>query len=236
MLRAAILSALLLAAPVAAQAPSAPAAPAAAADPARLAAATRIVAKLLPDGSYRAMMSSRMDQVMNSVTDQMLSMPLKDIVGMAGVDPAKLPAMGPGTMRQMMAILDPAFEQRTKIMTTVMMGEMTDLISAMEPDMRAGMAEAYARRFDIAQLGDIERFFATPSGTAYAAQSLQIYTDPAVMARMQAMMPRLMQAMPAIMRKVAAATAGLPAPRKPADLNAAEKAKLEALIVAGPTV
>lgn len=227
MLRAAVLSILLLAAPAMAQAP---------ADPARLTAATRIAAKLLPDGSYREMMRGSMDQIMNSITDQMLSMPLKDLVGMAGIDQSKLPAMGPGTIRQLMAILDPAFEQRNKIMTTVMMGEMTEIMTVMEPDMRAGMAEAYARRFDTAQLGEIERFFQSPTGAAFAAQSMQIYTDPAVMARMQAMMPKLMQAMPAIMKKVATATAGLPAPRKPADLSAADKAKLQALIIAGPTV
>ncbi|TRW14516.1 DUF2059 domain-containing protein [Glacieibacterium frigidum] len=227
MLRTLVLTALLLAAPAFAQAP---------ADPARLAAATRIAAKLLPDGSYREMMRGSMDQIMNSITDQMMSMPLKDLVGMAGVDQAKLPAMGPGTIRQLMAILDPAFEQRNKIMSTVMMGEMTEIMTAMEPDMRAGMAEAYARRFDAAQLGEIERFFQGPTGAAFAAQSMQVYTDPAVMTRMQAMMPKLMQAMPTIMKKVATATAGLPAPRKPADLSKAEKAKLEALIVAGPTV
>lgn len=231
MLRVAMLSVLLLATPIAAQAPAP-----VAIDPARLSAATRIVAKLLPDGSYREMMKGSMDQIMTSVTDQMMALPLKDVIAMSGVDKSKLPAVGPGTLRQMMAILDPAFEQRTRIMSTVMMGEMAELMSAMEPDMRAGMAEAYARRFDTAQLGDIERFFLTPTGAAFAAQSMQVYTDPAMMTRMQAMMPKLMQAMPAIMRKVAAATASLPAARKPADLSKADKAKLEALIVAGPTV
>lgn len=229
MLRTLILSVVLLAAPVFAQAP-------AAADPARLAAATRIAAKLLPDGSYRQMMSGSMDQIMASMTDQMMSTPLKDLVGVSGVDKGKLPAMGPGTLRQMMAILDPAFEQRTKIMSTVMMGEMADIMSAMEPDMRAGMAEAYARRFDIAQLGDIERFFQSPTGATFAAQSMQVYTDPAVMARMQTMMPKIMQAMPRIMGKVATATAGLPKPRTSENLSEADKVKLRALIIAGPTV
>lgn len=234
MLRGALI-ALLLSAPLAAQTPSVAAAPVAAVDPARSAAAMRIAAKLLPIGSYREMMRGSMNQVISSINDQMMALPLRDVGGMAGIDRTKLSGIGPGTMKELMAILDPAFEERTRIMTRIMMAEMTDLMSAMEPEMRVGMAEAYARRFDLAQLGDLERFFATPTGAAYAAQSMQIYTDPAVMAKMQTMMPRLMQAMPAIMRKSAAATAALPQARKPADLSKADRDRLQALIIAGPT-
>lgn len=205
-------------------------APLAPADPARAAPARRIAARLLPDGVFATMMKSSMDMVSNSMTNQMFDIPLRDFVSMAGIENAETAELGPATLKQIMEIFDPAFVERQRITMQVMGAEMGTLMTTMEPDYRAGLAESLARRFDAGQLGEIDRFFATPAGAAYAGQSMLLFVDPAMMARMQTMMPRLMQAMPAIMQKVTAATATLPKPRDAKSLTAAEKAKLTAML------
>ena len=219
---------LALGVPQAAPAPAAAAG--AAADPGRVAVAQRVAAKLMPAGVYRVMMKSVFDQITNGMMTQMLDLPMRDLVKMGGISEAEAAKIGPATSRQIMAIVDPAFDQRMQITMRVMMGEMTELLATLEPDYRAGLADGLAAGFSAAQLEELERFFATPTGSAYAGQSMLLYANPAMMQRMQAMMPKIMEAMPRIISKTAAATAGLPAPTKAADLTPEQRKKLAALL------
>ncbi len=93
---------------------------------------------------------------------------------------------------------------------------------------------AYVRPFDLAQLGDLNRFFATQTGQAYAAQSLTIMTDPDVVAPAQAFITVLMKRMPDIGAKIQAATASLPKQRTYDHLSPAEKARLTKLMGQAP--
>ncbi len=211
-----------------------PALPAPAIDPDRLAKATRIAGALLPDGTYRKMMSGTMDKMMGSMTDQMLDLPMRDLAHAAGLKPEQIAKVGPGTARQVMAIMDPAFRQRLEVSTKAVMGAMVDMMAKFEPSVRDGLAEAYGTRFTTAQLDEIERFFATPTGGAYAAQSMLVYTDPAVINRMQAMMPALVKQMPDMIGAMAKATADLPKPKTYTQLTKAERAEVARLIGVDP--
>ena len=203
-------------------------------DPARIAIARNVAGRMLPDGTFEKLMSSMLGGLMKRITDGMMDMPLKSIVGMGGVDAAKMKDLGPGTMRQITAILDSAFDQRMEIMTGVMGPEMGKLMTTMEPSFREGLAEAYANRFSEDELKKIDVFFREPAGEKFAQQLMTIQSDPAFLNKMQDLMPRLMQGMPAIMKKVEEATATLPKPRKPQDLNPAEKAELNKLLGISP--
>lgn len=219
---------LALAAPLPALAQTAPAAAAPApVDPARLVISQRVAQKLLPDGTYQKLMSGTMDQMMGGMMDQMKEMPIASLAKMVGVSEAEVEAAPKGTLGEMMAIMDPHFNERQKLGMSAMMREMGVFMSSFEPEMRAGMAEAYARRFSAEQLTELDRFFSTPTGSTYASEQMMLMTDPAIMSRMQSMMPKMMQAMPGIIAKVKDATSSLPPPRKPEDLTPAERRKLE---------
>ena len=225
---------LLTAAPAVAQTPPAATPAAAAADPAALAAATRIAGALLPDGTYRKMMSGTLDRMMSGMMDQMGNLPMREILMAAGMDETDMPKIAPDAMKQVMAITDPNFKQRMDLGMKAMMGSMVDLMSKYEPAVRDGLSEAYARRFTRAQLDDLERFFATPTGKDYAAQSMLIYADPAVMNRMMAMMPDMMKEMPKMIGAMADATKDLPKPRKYTDLTKAERDRISTLLGIDP--
>lgn len=214
---------------LAAAQPSPPPPVAPVADPARTAPAGRIASRLLPPGVFATMMKSTMDMVTTSMTDQMFDLPVRDFVRMAGIEDEATDKLGPATLREIMEIFDPAFLERQRIAMQVMGTEMGVLMTSMEPEYRAGLTESLARRFDAQQLGEIDRFFATPAGSAYASQSMLLYVDPAMMARVQSLMPKIMQAMPGIIQKVTAATAALPAPRDAKTMTPADKAKLKAI-------
>ena len=203
-------------------------------DATAVASAKRIAGALLPDGTYRKMMSGTFDKMMSGMVDQMGNLPMREIIIAAGVKEEDVPKFSPDAMKQVMEIADPVFRQRLDLGMKAMMGSMVDMMSKYEPAVRDGLAEAYARRFTPSQLGDLERFFTTPTGSAYAAQSMLIYTDPAVMDRMMAMMPEMMKEMPKMVGAMTEATKDLPKARKYSELTKDERARIAQLLGLDP--
>lgn len=184
-------------------------------DTARLETARRVMGRLWPDGLYRRMMSGTMQQIVDSTMASMGQIPVEEMAKAAGRK-EDLGDIKGKSMAELMEAADPAYRERTRITIDVMMGEMIPLMEKAEPGIRESLAQTYARRFTAAQLADLDRFLATPSGSAFADQFFLAYTDPEVVQQMQSFTPELMKAMPAILTKVQAATAHLPPPRKPA--------------------
>lgn len=222
-----VLASVLLLAPVAALAQTAPSAPAATAtDAATLVIARRVSARLLPPGVYKRIMSTSMDAVMANMGDALKAMPLRQIAEMGGMTADQAQALGKIDLEQVMAIYDPHWQERQQLTMHAMFEAMGDFFTTMEPDLREGMAHAYAARFSAAELADLDRYFGTPTGAKFAAGSTTIMTDPAVMNIMKDLMPKLVQQMPAFMAAAKKATAGLPPPRTLETLSAAERARL----------
>jgi hypothetical protein len=216
---------ILASAPLAAQT-----APPATAD-ARLAMARDVAARVLPPGAMQTMMGAVMDAVPGQVMGQMMNQRLAEYAGMAGADAEQLQQqLGQATIGQLMAILDPVFEERQRRTMAAMSKGMIAVFTQMEPEMREGMAEAYASRLTPEELAAAHAFYTTPLGSAVAAKNMQLASDPAYMKRAQTMQALLMQRMPAIMADAQKAAADLPPPRKPQDLTAAERDRLLALI------
>ncbi|PLK25660.1 DUF2059 domain-containing protein [Novosphingobium sp. TH158] len=208
---------------------TAPAAEAAALDPERLAAARIAAARLFPDGTFVRMMAST-DGMMKSMMGQMDQIPVADFARIGGIPEAELAKLPKASLNEMMAILDPVFEQRMLTMTSVMMKEMGRIMTPIEPGYREGLAQAYAKRFSAGELAEMNRFFATPAGSAYAADSLILMMDPAVMSKMMEFMPIMMKEMPGILKTAEAAMADLPKMKTPAELSPAERKRLAQLM------
>lgn len=208
-----------------------PAPPVQSIDPERLAAARQTVDYVFPAGTYARMMNGAMDSVMDTILDSTTRIPLQALAGLGGIQQKELEnKLGSATLSEIMEIYDPAYRERMKLSTRAMMGEMTGLMTEFEPEIRDGLSKAYAARFDTRQLGELNAFFATPTGKSYAADSYAIMMSPEVVSKMEAFVPKMMQHMPAIIEKMKTATAGLPEPRKFADLSRAEKERLAKLL------
>lgn len=189
---AALIAAPALAQPVAPPTSEATATPAP--DPVRLALARKLIDKVVPAGTMQRMMETSLGNLTGNVLSSFM----------------------PTEMRADLRSKDPAFDERMRRIMAVMAKEMGTVMNEMEPQMRAAVAVAYARRFDERQLNDIAAFFETPSGAAYARQSLTIMTDPDMMQVSMSMLPKFIARMGDIDAKIKAATADLPPPPKPA--------------------
>lgn len=208
----------------------APAAP----DPARDAAAKVTIDYVFPAGTYAKLFGGSFSQIMDQTMNSVSAMPMADLVRSTGFPQEDIAKLGKTTLADVMEIMDPAYKQRQKATMDAMMPALSNMMASMEPSMREALAEAYAKRFTLAQLNDMNAFFATPSGTAYANNSMLIMMGPEVVARIAKDMPKMMQdlvaQMPAIQEKVKAATADLPKPRSYDDLTADQRARLASLL------
>jgi hypothetical protein len=196
--------------------------------------ARAIVAKVFPIGAYRKLMTGTLQQMMGGMTDQMSSVPIREFAKAAGVDAPTLARIDKTTIGEIMVIIDPVYQKRTRLMMDGMFVELTNFMEAKEPTLREGLAEAYTVRFTPVQLREIAAFFDTPTGNAYAAQQMFLMTDPAVMTKMQAMMPEMMRTLPDIMLKAMKATESLPKPKTYGELNVGERDKLARLLGIDP--
>ncbi|WP_321326830.1 DUF2059 domain-containing protein [uncultured Parasphingorhabdus sp.] len=179
-------------------------------DPARLTAAKVTVDYLFPLGTYERMMKGTMDQMMDSIISQSFDQPMAQTMKGMGVDDPELDDLGDASINDMMLERDPHFRERMQISTRVMTNEMVDLMTSMEPALRETLASIYARKFTADQLGEMNAFFATETGGAFARDYMMVFVDPEMMQSMMSFVPEMMQAMPAIMKKVEEATAHLP--------------------------
>ena len=201
---------LLAAAPSPAEAAPPPAAKPAAAvavDPQRLGLARVTVDSLFPVGTSSRMVA---DMMSGSAIDRMLDLSPPDL-GIADDKAAKT------SLRAEMNKNDPHFEKRMEITGRVIGEEMKRLAPQIETPLREGLAESVARRFDAAQLTDINRFFATDSGKAFGRELWMLWMDPAVFKGMIGTMPVVLKEIPIVMKKVEAATAHLPKPKASTD-------------------
>ena len=197
---------------------------------ARIPAAEHVVARIFPPGTYARMMNDTMKPMMDNVMGSFMDVPMSEIAKLSGLPAEQLPAMGEGSLREVMAILDPAFEERTKLVSGMTMELVSEMMVEIEPSYRAGLARAYASRFTEAELADMAAYFSTPTGSRYAAESMLIYTGPQVMAAMNEMMPTMMRLMPDMMAKAKEVEAQLPPARTFSDLTPAEQARLAELL------
>ena len=197
---------------------------------ARMPTAEMVVEKIFPAGTYAKMMDDTMKPMMDGMMGSFMDLPINEIAKLTGLYGDDMPELGEGSVNEIMAILDPAFQDRTKLITDVTIQLVTDTMTQIEPGYRAGLARAYAVRFTQDELSDLHAYFSTPTGAKYAGESILIYTDPQVMASMNEMMPAMMNMMPTMMEEIAKASEQFPPARTYSDLSDAEKAKLAELL------
>lgn len=196
----------------------------------RMPASEVVVQKIFPPGTYMQMMNETLRPMMDQMMAQMGNLPLKYLVGMAGVSEDEIAELGDATLAELGQIMDPAYQQRQQIIADETMKWMAQLMDTVEPGFRAGLARAYAVRFTESELADMSAFFDTPSGGKYASQSMLILTDRQVMAAMSEMMPAMFDMMPAMTQAIQERTASLPPARDMDDLSDEERARIAELL------
>ena len=191
----------------------------------RLPQAEKLVARIMPPGTMGQVMGGMYDKMLGPIMAMARQVSSGDIAHELGVDPETIDLDDEEAAR-IAAILDPMWKERREAEMAGVQRAMSSVMSAMEPGMRKGMAEAYAINFTATELADIDRFFTTPSGAAYARKSYALASDPRLIAASMEALPAMMAQMQAIKEEADAASAKFPPRRSFADLTPAQRAEI----------
>lgn len=197
---------------------------------ARLPLASEVIDKMMPPGSLSEVMGDMfgMEGMLGPILSRAQEPRAADFAAQLGMEAWEL-EMDEAAVAEAATIIDPAREERGARKAAVMPQIMTDMMTAMEPAMREAMTEVFAIQFDQQELADINAFFSTSSGAAFAKKSLKMSSDPRVMGASMKVMPEMMAGFQNMEAQMEAATADLPQPRVFADLSAEEQARMAEL-------
>ena len=192
---------------------------------ARLPAAKALMMQIMPPGTMAEMYHAMFKRIMDPIMKMAESDPATDVAKNLGQDSGKLD-LTDEQAKQAAAILDPGAATRNAAMMESIQSAMTKAMASMEPEMREGMAEAYAVNFSSKELADIAAFFATPSGMTYARRSFTLASDPHVLSATMKSMPKMMAELGPMKEQFDKAGADLPQPRDYADLSVQQRTEL----------
>ncbi len=195
---------------------------------ARLPMARAIVERILPEGAMMEVMGSTFDGVLGPILEMANEDEGAALAGALGYRPEEL-SLDETASTEILAIVDPAWQERNRVISTMTQTMMADMMTRMEPVMRDVMSELYAIYFTQDELVDIDSFFSTPSGLSYARQSYAMAGDPRIVAAMFAEPDLLFGSfaqMPVLMEE---ALADVPEARNFADLSKADRNRLTQL-------
>lgn len=194
----------------------------------RLPQSQRIINRMIPEGTLGEMMGGMFDTMFGPMT------------AMAGAPAVGAVAEGTGfevgalqlttqQIEELAGLFDPAYAERHARELAIIPAAMRDMLTVMEPTMRKAMSELYAIHFSQTELDDIEAFFQTDSGTAYARKSFAMSSDPRIINVTMESLPQMMGTFAGMEQKIAAASADLPAKRGFDALSKDEQARVAAI-------
>jgi hypothetical protein len=194
----------------------------------RLPQAQRIINRMIPEGTLGDMMGGMFDKMLGPILAATDAPAMGAVTKGIGASASAID-LTPEQSAELAALFDPAYVERHEREKALFPAIMRTMMTAMEPTMRKAMSELYAIHFSQTELDDIEAFFQTESGTAYARKSFTMSSDPRIIGATMEAMPQMMGAFADMERKMAEATADLPAPRSFADLSSAQQARVATL-------
>jgi len=183
-------------------------------EPARLALARTAMDGFMPAGSYGRMFNVLTDNMMNDLYGRLMGMTGTQLSNAVGL-PIASGTKAELTLLQQASKNDPMFDARIKAYVAAFKVEMGTSMAIVEPKLREGMARAMARRFNAAQLTDLNLFFATDTGRAFGQDMMLLWIDGDVFRGMFASVPELMRAMPQSAKRFEAIDKQYPWPKKP---------------------
>lgn len=198
-------------------------------DPQRLTLAQKTTAQIMPDGIYAKMMNDLMGKVLGSLFAQPGGMSDLEISLTTGVEASEA-NLDEAKRKAITDLLDPNHAKRSTVMQDSLKPMMDKMARTIEPPMREGLARAYARKFSVDQLTELNSFLATPTGSFYASESFLLQADPEVMQAVFSAMPAMLGDFINPGADIEKAMSAIPPAKTLTDLSAKEKDSLAKLL------
>lgn len=198
--------------------------------PAQLALAQQTTTALIPAGSLEKMVDNLYGKLFKGLMDEFggtsdLMLSIK-----TGVESEKIATLDEKSKLAAANLFDPYRQQREDQINKIVKPLISEALTDLEGPMRNGLAHAYARKFNAQQLGEMNAFFTTPTGKAYASEWMALQADPELMLAMIKAVPPLVNKFIDRGPEIEKNFKDLPKEKQLADLSDAELAKLAKLM------
>jgi hypothetical protein len=191
-------------------------------EPARLTLAETTTTALVPPGSLERMIDNLYGKVFATFMKE-FSGPSDTMIAIkTGLESDQITALDEKSKQAIADLFDPHRKEREDQVTKVMKPLISEALVDIERPMQGGMAKAYARKFSADQLTELNAFFATPTGRAYAHDWMAMQADPEVMLAVVRAMPSMVNKFIDRAPQIEADMRNLPKERALADLSEAE--------------
>lgn len=200
------------------------------AEEAKLPAAQQVADSILPPGAYGKMIEDAFAPMAGKIMALVEADNVARVAKLVGVSRSSIEGLDQGKIDGVVALLDPDAGVRNKRIIDFAFAEVSAAMVKVEPFYRTGLARAYARHYDASQLAEINAFFATPTGNAFAARSLAVHFDPQVMATFPDMLPVLVGHGAEAATRFALSLDTIPQARKVDALSSRERTRLLGLL------
>ncbi|MEL7444724.1 MAG: DUF2059 domain-containing protein [Pseudomonadota bacterium] len=194
----------------------------------RLPLATRIIEKMIPEGTMAEMMGSMFDDMLGPMMELGGSPAQQAVAEKIGVTTFELD-LTEEQAAELASVFDPNWQERHDRQMALFPQMMADMMTAMEPGMRKAMSELYAINFSDQELTEIDAFFSTETGAAFARKSFTMASDPRIMSATMESLPAMMGGFENLEQQMEESVADLPDARPFADLSDTEKARITEL-------
>ncbi len=198
--------------------------------PGQLALAQTTTTALIPPGSLEKMLDNLYGKLFKGLLGEFGGMSDTMLSIKTGVDSEKIATLDEKSKTAIADLFDPYRKQREDQLMTVVKPLISEALTDLEGPMRSGLAHAYARKFSAAQLGEMNAFFATPTGKAYSAEWMALQADPEVMLAMIKAVPPLVGKFIDRGPEIEGKFKALPKEKQLTDMSDAELAKLAKLM------
>lgn len=199
-------------------------------DPARLTLAQKTTAALVPAGSLEKMVDNMYGTMFRALMAEMGGMSDTSLSIKTGVDGDQIAKMDDASKAAAADLFDPYRKQREEQITRIVKPLISEVLGDMEAPMRGGMARAYARKLTAPQLTELNAFFATPAGSAYASEWMALQADPEVMVAIIKAVPPLINKFIDRAPQLESQFKDIPKEKTLADFSDADIAKLAKLM------
>lgn len=200
------------------------------AEEARLQAAQQVADSILPPGVYGKMIEDAFAPMAGKIMALIETDNASRAAKLVEISPSNVQGLGQDKIDAIITLLDPRADERNKRIIDFAFDEVSAAMVKVEPFYRAGLARAYARHYDASQLAEINAFFATPTGSAFAAKSLAVHLDPQVLATFPDMLPVLVGHTAEAATRFFLAMDTIPQARKVDTLSSRERTRLLGLL------
>lgn len=198
--------------------------------PAQLALAQTTTTALIPPGSLAKMLDNMYGKLFKGVLGEFGGTSDITLSIKTGVDGEQIAALDEETKAAVADLFDPYRQQREDQVIGVIKPLIAEALGDLEGPMRSGLAYAYARKFDAQQLGEMNAFFATPTGKAYADEWMALQADPEVMLAVIKAVPPMVGKFMDRGPEIEGQLKDLPKEKQLTDLSDVELAKLAKLM------